>query len=118
MLIPAAPSASAATNPRLSAIPPEARYGTFNSFAARASYATSACELTMIALKLRTNTNPGISSSPGCPAPVTDLHQDGPQGRRCFELNTHSNPSMLRISTPSFTADYVIAFQHEGVVVS
>ena len=43
---------------------------------------------------------------------------DGPQERRCFKLNTHSNPSMLRISTPSFTADYVVAFQHECAVVS
>ena len=41
MLIPAAPSASAATNPRLSAIPPEAIYGTFSSSAARASCITS-----------------------------------------------------------------------------
>jgi hypothetical protein len=79
MLIPAAPSASAATNPRLSAIPPEARYGTFISSAARASYVTSARELTIIALKLRTSTNPGTSSSPGCPAPVTDLHQTVPK---------------------------------------
>ena len=37
MLIPDAPSASAATNPRLSAIPPEARNGIFTSCAARTS---------------------------------------------------------------------------------
>jgi hypothetical protein len=41
ILIPDAPSASAATNPRLSAMPPEARYGVLSSCAARASCGTS-----------------------------------------------------------------------------
>ena len=68
----------------------------------------------MTAIKQRTNTKPGISSSPGCPAPVTNVYQTVPQRSK---FNTHSNPSMLRISTPIFSADYVAVFQHESVLV-
>ena len=106
MLIPLAPSARAATNPRLSAIPPEAIYGTFSSCAARASCMISVYEPTAIASKQRTNTNPGISSSPGCPAPIANVHEIVPKSTTS-KYNTHSSPSMLRMSTPSFSADYV-----------
>jgi len=106
MLIPPAPSARAATSPRLSAIPPEAIYGTFRSCAARASCMISVDEPPVIGHKQRTNTNPGISSSPGCPAPITNDHEMVSKDTMP-KYNTHSNPSMLRMSTPSFSADYV-----------
>jgi len=104
MLIPPAPSARAATNPRLSAIPPEAIYGTFSSCAARASCMISVYEPRVITSKQRTNTNPGISSSPGCPAPIANVNEMVPKGTPS-KYNIHSNPSMLRMSTPSFSAD-------------
>ena len=51
MLMPSAPSASAATNPRASAKPPEAIIG-----------------MSILAAAARISTRPGMSSSPGCPA--------------------------------------------------
>ena len=109
ILIPDAPSASAATNPRPSAMPPEARYGTFNSSAARASYVISVYRPMKIVFAQHTNTNPGTSSSPGCPAPVVNPIRRSPRVQ-CSIRNTHSRPSILTISTPSFSDDYIAVF--------
>lgn len=57
-------------------------------------------------LAQHTSTNAGTSSSPGCPAPVRDVSvpQEKVPGMRGIS-DAHSNPSMLRISTPSLSAD-------------
>jgi len=111
MLIPDAPSASAATNPRLSAMPPEARYGTFSSCAARASCVTSVHEST---------DHEDLFSSTYQYQPWNILLARMPSACvnyvrrfsrvRCSSFNTHSRPSILRISTPSFSADYIAVF--------
>ena len=66
----AAPKASAAANPRPSAIPPDAINGILSSLTARASYQSRLnYKLPAQRRKQRTSTRPPISSSPGWPAP-------------------------------------------------
>ena len=105
ILIPDAPSASDATNPRLSAMPPEARYGAFSSCAARASCVT---------LVRRHHGDQHRTTYQDQPRDVLLARVPGACHKQsirwspyaqCNSSNTHSNPSMLRISTPIFSAD-------------
>lgn len=99
MSLTAAPSASAATTPLASAMPPDAIYGIFSSCAARASY-TQVLAVNQYPFASLPRQGLQYRLLPG----GRHLEESVASKVACVREDVHSKPSILRTSTPMRSA--------------